>query len=142
MGKRIDLRRSLRSPKKKLEKGQKMTEIKSERLQREVEARAVSLMGTSDLRLSRSTKGNQGFLSYVVPYVHLYGTSSCLESESHNLLCLSHDMVIHFGGFLDALRIGRYRSELSAARTLSARNDIAYSVPGPRCNVEGWRCRR
>ena len=44
MGKRTDLRRSLKSPKKKREKGQKKTEIKSERLRREVEARAVSLM--------------------------------------------------------------------------------------------------
>ena len=43
-GKRTDLRRSLKSSKKKHKKGQKMTEIKSERLRREVEARAVSLM--------------------------------------------------------------------------------------------------
>jgi hypothetical protein len=32
MGKRTDLRRSLKSPKKKHKKGQKMMEIKSERL--------------------------------------------------------------------------------------------------------------
>ena len=43
-GKRTDLRRSLKSPKKKHKKGQKITEIKSERLRRKVEARAVSLM--------------------------------------------------------------------------------------------------
>jgi hypothetical protein len=48
MGKRTDLRRSLKSPKKKREKGQKKTEIKSERLRREVEARAVSLMYARD----------------------------------------------------------------------------------------------
>jgi hypothetical protein len=51
MGKRTDLRRSLKSPKKKHKKGQKMMEIKSERLRCEVEACAVSLMSIPPLYL-------------------------------------------------------------------------------------------